>query len=320
MNSLPVHVAVGVIQDADGRILVSRRHVKQHQGGLWEFPGGKLEGNESVYEALRRELREELGIDVQRAVPFKLLDYQYEDKCVRLDVWRVLEFRGEPCGLESQPITWRALGELKEEDFPAANHAIIAALHLPPLLAITPPSLTTSTLSKQFEHYAQQGVELVQLRQPSLDEEDFVRLAKVAVCEAEKVGLRLVFNCGSQLFSTLNTEFDARRVGLHLNSSRLLTQLSRPVGSEVLLGASCHTLAELQHAEKIGVDYAMLSPVCELKHEDGTLLEWEGFAELARQVNLPIYALGGVTRDDLKLAKQSGAIGIAGIREFSVSC
>lgn len=123
-----LHVAVGVIQDSNGRVLVALRSERQHQGGLWEFPGGKVEKGETVREALCRELYEELGIEVDVAVPFKLLDFKYVDRRVLLDVWRVTRFSGEPVARESQPLEWRAVTDLNPDEFPAANRPIISEL------------------------------------------------------------------------------------------------------------------------------------------------------------------------------------------------
>ena len=127
-------VAVGVIQDSAGRVLVALRSERQHQGGLWEFPGGKVEKGETVREALCRELYEELGIKVEAAVPFKLLDYRYVDRRVLLDVWMVTRFTGEPTARESQPLEWRAVTDLNPHEFPAANRPIISALRSEELL------------------------------------------------------------------------------------------------------------------------------------------------------------------------------------------
>lgn len=123
-----LHVAVGVIQDSNGRVLVALRSERQHQGGLWEFPGGKVEKGETVREALCRELYEELGIEVDVAVPFKLLDFKYADRRVLLDVWRVTRFSGEPVARDSQPLEWRAVTDLNPDEFPAANRPIISEL------------------------------------------------------------------------------------------------------------------------------------------------------------------------------------------------
>jgi len=123
-----VHVAVGILINADGAVLISRRADHVHQGGLWEFPGGKVEEGESVVTALHRELHEELGVTVQAAEPWLQIHHAYPDKAVWLDVWRVMAWQGEPQGQEGQPLTWALPGEFAPFDFPAADEPIIAAL------------------------------------------------------------------------------------------------------------------------------------------------------------------------------------------------
>ncbi len=123
-----VHVAVGVILDAGGRVLISRRDSNAHQGGLWEFPGGKVEPGETVQQALQRELLEELGIAIGPLIPLIEIHHDYGDKAVFLDVHVVREFSGEPQGLEGQPLAWVHAAEMQESHFPAANVPIIEAV------------------------------------------------------------------------------------------------------------------------------------------------------------------------------------------------
>lgn len=126
-----LHVAVGVVRNRQGEILISLRHDHLHQGGLWEFPGGKVEPMESAEDALRRELREELSITVEQATPLIKIRHDYGDRQVLLDVWQVNAFGGNPQGLENQPILWVSPDKLHQFDFPAANRPIAAAARLP---------------------------------------------------------------------------------------------------------------------------------------------------------------------------------------------
>jgi 8-oxo-dGTP diphosphatase len=121
-------VAAGIIADAAGAILITRRPDHAHQGGLWEFPGGKVEVDETVGAALQRELLEELGIIIQVAEPLFLVRHAYPDKTVLLDVWRVTAWRGEPHGREGQPLRWVSPAGLADFAFPAADRPIIAWL------------------------------------------------------------------------------------------------------------------------------------------------------------------------------------------------
>ena len=133
-----VHVAVGVVLNGNREVLIALRPARSHQGGLWEFPGGKVEEGESVEHALNREFEEELGISVQVCTPFTQIRHEYADKSVLLDVWRIEKFSGIPKGREGQVIEWRPLSKLRAADFPKANESIIRALSLPELSAITP--------------------------------------------------------------------------------------------------------------------------------------------------------------------------------------
>jgi len=133
-----VRVAVAVIlcdeKDAGNRafksVVVSRRPDNVHQGGKLEFPGGKIESEESVERTLCRELYEELGIDVLRSPKRRLtqIEHHYPDKSVLLDVWTVIGYRGRAIGLEGQEVFKIAVDELDYRDFPAANGQIIEQL------------------------------------------------------------------------------------------------------------------------------------------------------------------------------------------------
>lgn len=123
-----VHVAVGVIVDTEGRILLSKRADNLHQGGLWEFPGGKVEKNETVFNALVREFQEEVNITITSAEPFLDITHDYGDKCVRLDVWQSRQFTGLATSNVDQIIDWVLPKNLDQYEFPKANQMIIDKL------------------------------------------------------------------------------------------------------------------------------------------------------------------------------------------------
>ncbi|MBL4826164.1 MAG: 8-oxo-dGTP diphosphatase MutT [Spongiibacteraceae bacterium] len=128
MTAPSVHVAVGVIVDAEQRLLVALRPEHSHQGGLWEFPGGKVESGEGVQQALQRELLEELNIEASGFRPLIEVQHDYGDKTVLLDVWWVDQFKGEAIGREGQTVRWVYPGDLSNYAFPEANQAIIHAV------------------------------------------------------------------------------------------------------------------------------------------------------------------------------------------------
>ena len=125
-----IDVAVGIITDDIGRVLVGQRIVKDDYFEKWEFPGGKFEAGEQASTALVRELREELGREVHACDELMLLEHNYPDRKVRLHVLTVTNYAGEVCSVEGQAIQWLALSELQNLDFLAGNQAIIERLHL----------------------------------------------------------------------------------------------------------------------------------------------------------------------------------------------
>ena len=122
-----VRVAVGVIL-RDQEVFICLRPQNVHQGGKWEFPGGKVDDGETVKDALIRELHEEIGINVKASEPMMLIEHDYGDKRVKLDIHKVSEFYGEPFGREGQRSRWCPIEELLESDFPEANREIIRRL------------------------------------------------------------------------------------------------------------------------------------------------------------------------------------------------
>ena len=120
-----VRVVAAVIQNTSGEILIARRPAHLHQGGLWEFPGGKLEPDEQPQAALGRELEEELGIVIDSSQPLLRIRHDYPDKSVELDVWRVTSFVGEAYGREGQQVAWVHRDALSGYEFPAANGPIL---------------------------------------------------------------------------------------------------------------------------------------------------------------------------------------------------
>jgi 8-oxo-dGTP diphosphatase len=124
-----IEVVAGAILSENGdELFIARRKKDVHQGGLWEFPGGKKESNESPLEALHRELHEELGIETIHLEPLIKLSHDYGDKLVELDVYKVIRFKGKPYGAEGQETRWIPLTDIHQYEFPEANKAIIEAL------------------------------------------------------------------------------------------------------------------------------------------------------------------------------------------------
>lgn len=127
MTKKRVHVAVGVILSGQ-QVFLTKRADNVHQGGKWEFPGGKVEKDETVAQALYRELKEEIGIEVLSCFPLVEISHDYEDKSVLLEVFVVDNYLGEPSAQEGQQESWVEIMQLSTFDFPAANIEIIDKL------------------------------------------------------------------------------------------------------------------------------------------------------------------------------------------------
>jgi len=306
-----IHVAVGVIRDRNGQYLISKRSENLHQGGLWEFPGGKVETNETNYQALCRELHEELDINVLHAEPLIKITHSYPDKQVLLDVWLIDSFNGSVVSLQQQPIKWVSNNELSNYSFPEANKAILTCLTLPSYYAITGSSETKDDYLNHLTKCLDSNIKLVQLRCKKSTKEQLLDIAKASTRLCKQYGAKLIVNSSIDILGECDAD------GIHLNSERLMSYESRPISADKLLVASVHNQNELSRAIDLNVDFVVVSPVLETKsHPDATILDWNGLDALVSQSNIPIFALGGMKKSLLKKAKQYGAVGIAGISEF----
>ncbi len=303
----PLQVAVGVVKNSAGKILISLRHADLHQGGLWEFPGGKIETAETAEQALVRELKEELNITVIAATPLITINHQYPDLSVQLKVFLVEQFSGEAQGCEGQPFKWVAPAELEHYAFPAANQPIITAARLPQYYAILDDA-DEALLLPNLQKILNKGVKLIQARLKALPSAVVAAFIEQAYPLCQRQQALLLMNSA--------VEFSAAVDGIHLTSRDLMNLAERPENTP-WLAASCHSLEQLQHAQNIGVDFVVLAPILATQtHPGAASLGWEQFVELVGNVNLPVYALGGMTESSLTTARQSGGQGIAAIRAF----
>ncbi len=305
-----IHVIAAVITDVRGRILLARRTDGRDLAGLWEFPGGKREPGESPEQALVRELQEELGITVQVGAPLINVPQEYPDKRLHLDVRHVTAWTGVPRGLEGQALAWIAPDKLPSYNMPPADRPVVAALRQPDRYLVTPePGDDDAAWLAALEAALQAGVQRVQLRAPGLQTQPRWRaLATSAVDLCRKHHTDVLINGNLDLARELGT-------GLHLRASQLRDFSTRPLDSGMWLAASCHDREDLLRAQALGCDFAVLGSVQPTaSHPHGPTLGWEAFATLRESVSLPIYAIGGLSPDDLPQARQHGAQGIAAIR------
>src|SRR5690606_7527920 len=232
--------------------------------------------------------------------PLCVIRHDYGDKRVLLDVRRVTAFEGIAVGREGQQVKWADVDTLDPAWFPAANRAIVRRLQLPPTLAITGQSADEEDFRKRFVGLLDAAPGMIQLRDPDIPLSLLLERARWCLPLCRTRGIRLLLNADPAAITR-----DVADV-VHLNSGRLLAQ-SSPLAdidrSGLLVSASCHDAQQLAHAQATGVDFALLSPVLPTaSHPDAKGLGWSRFQQLAEEVGLPVYALGGVGPADLALA------------------
>lgn len=126
MKNKRIHIAAGVILNSDQtKVFITQRAPKAHKGGLWEFPGGKVEDGETAQQAVIRELDEEVGIVVTASEILMSLEHDYSDKALTFDFFIINGFDGEPFGKEGQPGRWVMISQLPNYEFPEANHPVL---------------------------------------------------------------------------------------------------------------------------------------------------------------------------------------------------
>jgi 8-oxo-dGTP diphosphatase len=305
-----VDVVAGVIQDARGRILLARRTAGRDLAGLWEFPGGKREPDESPEAALARELHEELGIDVEIGEPLIAVPQIYPHKRLRLDVRRIAAWRGTARGREGQALAWVPPNKLASYAMPSADRPVVAALLQPDRYLVTPdPGDDGAAWMAALQGALDAGIRRIQLRAPqSGGQAGFAMLARLAVERCQIAGAEAFVNADAALARELG-------VGLHLRDAQLRALRQRPLPAGLPVAASCHDVESLCQAERLGCDFAVLGPVeATTSHPGQPAIGWDTFAATREHASLPIYAIGGMTTDAIATARAHGGQGIAAIR------
>jgi 8-oxo-dGTP diphosphatase len=304
-----VEVSAAVLQRNDGSFLLAQRPLGKIWAGYWEFPGGKVEVGENAHHALVRELREELGITVQTAYPWLTRVFTYPHATVRLNFFRVTAWSGDLHPHEGQQFSWQQPAKVSVQPVLPANAAILRALELPTLYAISNTAeLGAETFLARLEARLDAGLRLIQLREKSLGQDELRDLARRVVAMALARGAKVLLNGDAALAREVGAD------GVQLTSMQLAELHDRPVVD--WCAASCHCAADLRRAEALGCDFALLSPVLPTQsHPGAPHLGWDAFAAIAADSSIPVYALGGLTHEDMRCAWQHGAHGIALLRQ-----
>ncbi|MDS1139224.1 Nudix family hydrolase [Pusillimonas sp. SM2304] len=316
-----IKVAAGLILQPDGSLLLAQRPSDKPWPGWWELPGGKIEPGETTLQALARELKEELDIEVTNATPWVTYTHEYPKNIVQLAFCRVTGWTGEPTGVEGQTLAWVTPG---------------AQLDVGPLLPATEPPLRWIQLPDRYlltsiggsdglgayldklAQALQNGLKLVQFREPgwvAQSEQDAYAAFKRVVQLCHRHQARCLVNSGHP------ESWWAQADGVHFRAAdaRALADAGAEIKNKVpgLIAVSAHDAQDLKAARALEADFAVLGHVLDTpSHPDQPGMGWPGFASVMSDAGLPVFAIGGQSAATLDTARQHGAHGIAGIRHL----
>ena len=305
MTRVPTDVAVAVFIRPDGSFLLSSRPEGKPWPGYWEFPGGKIEPGETVLQAMKRELIEELNVAIISATPWFTFLMHYTHATVRLHCWRVTAWEGEMRGMEGQQFEWQRLGALTVAPTLPGCVPIFNALGLPSIYAISNArEAGIEPWLQQLDTALGNGLKLIQIREKQMPADELRDFSRRVIAMARPYGARVLINRDINLASEIEAD------GVHLTAEQLAHCEARP--DLPLVAASTHQRAEIERAGELKLDFAVLGAVKSTPtHPGQPPLGWARFAEMVSNSPLPVYALGGMRMSDLVNAQISGAHGIA---------
>lgn len=305
------HVAVAILKNERGEFLLASRPAGKPWAGWWEFPGGKIEAGELPAQALVRELHEEIGLVPTQIQPWiqKRFDYPATHdsaaKKVHLHFFLVTKWQGQLVPKEGQMLSWQTATQVKVAPLLPANVPIIKALALPSIYAISNlQEMGEAGFFNALRNQLEAGLQLIQVREKHLDSKALSRFATQVKTFAQPFGAKVLLNQDVELAAALGLD------GVHLPSPALMQLKRKP--EQLLVAASCHDAIELKQAQYLALDFVTLSPVAKTaSHPQAKSLGWEAFSALLNNVNLPVFALGGMDINDLPRALSHGAQGVA---------
>jgi 8-oxo-dGTP diphosphatase len=304
-----IEVAAGVLRDHRGRVLVGQRVARDLYYGKWEFPGGKLEPGESPEQALKRELQEELGIEIAGAEPLIQISHDYPDRKVRLNVLEVTSYSGRPRGREGQAVKWIEPTELSTLDFLEANKPIMTAVELPGYVCVTDLSRSgTDQALSCIDALISKSVPAIVLvgRMPVIWKKSvrYQSFVNRLLSRTRDSCVSIHLNGDLQLAVSLGAQ------GVHLDDGLIMQDLVRSIPGDMRIGTSCRNELEIRRAGELDLDYIFIGPVGETGKPSRTKLGWTGFSDLASGARVPAYASGGVSVSDRDVARQLGGQGV----------
>ena len=305
MTQRITEVAVAIFIKPDGSFLLSSRPEGKPYPGYWEFPGGKIEAGETVLQAMKRELMEELNVAITKAAPWFSFMMHYTHATVRLHCWRVSEWHGDIQGLEGQQFEWQRLDAITVAPTLPGCAPIFKALALPTTYAITNASEAgVANYLRQLECALANGLKLIQVREKNMPADVLRSFASEVVSLARVRGAKVLVNGDENLARGVGAD------GVHLAGMQLQGCMVRP--DFALVGASTHDREEIKRAAELKLDFVVLGAVkATLSHPGEKPMGWERFATIVEAAPLPVFALGGLSAADMHDAIFHGAHGVA---------
>ena len=305
---MDINVAVAVLINTDQQVLFAQRPPPKPWEGWWEFPGGKIEKYETSVDALYREIYEEIGVKITQFTKWVTRKYSYGGNDVTLHFFKVHKWEGEVTSKEKQKLVWAYLKEPNVCPILPANLFIQKAFNLPKYYAITNLAETSKKVFfTQLHKKISDGLEIIQVREKNISFDELKIFSKevIEICKPKNV--KVIIN------SDVNLAYEIKADGVHLTSKDLLS--IKVIPKNIIVSASCHTQEELAIAEKLNLNFLVLSAVKKtLSHSDIKPIGWNKFRNIVNKVNTPTYALGGLGARDYQVALENGAIGIASQR------
>lgn len=312
-----IDVAVAVVFNAAGQVLWGCRPEGKPYAGYWEFPGGKVEPDETVWQALVRELKEELDITALQGGPWFRIEHDYEHANVRLHLYRVWHFEGTPKSLEQQPFTWASLDSSDLSPILPATEPLLPKLAQPTVMALSNYEAGFEACAERLERglNATKLPVYVQFREKTLSGDALIQAFEHCYGLCQKTGQAMLLN--SDTWVNLREHLDALPCPLHLTQAHLLSGQFQDLQCA---GASVHDAGSLRIAFDRGLSYAVLGAVKQTtSHPEQSGLGWERFLEITQAARLPVFAIGGLAGHDIPDARLHGAHGIAMLSQFGVA-
>lgn len=311
-----IDVAVAVVFNTHGQVLWGCRPEGKPYAGYWEFPGGKVEPDETVWQALVRELKEELDITALEGGPWFRIEHDYEHANVRLHLYRVWRFDGSPKSLENQRFTWASLDSSDLSPILPATEPLLPKLAQPTVMALSNYEAGFEACAKRLEKGLSRATMpiYVQFREKTLKGDALIQAFEHCYGLCQKTGQAMLLN--SDTWINLAVHLDALPCPLHLTQAHLLSGQFQGVQCA---GASVHDTDSLHMAFDRGLSYAVLGAVKPTSSHPGQPgLGWQGFLDSALGARLPVFAIGGLAWGDMPDARRHGAHGIAMLSQFGV--